>query len=122
MSGSNDFKPSSRAKLEAENRALILKVRELEKRTYHAQTEAELAIGELAHVLDNQAGYLRVGRDRACLYWVRWKWTGDSALAGRYTFASAAALDVALMECMQNVELCLAGKRTAHLDGGTRSR
>lgn len=120
--GYDHSKPPSRAKLAAENHALILKLRELEKRSYEALTEAETVLAELAYCLDQEAGYLRVGRDRAGLYWVRWKWTGDSPLSGRYTFASSERLDVAIFEAMANVGQCLAGKRTAHLDGGTRPR
>lgn len=119
---SNDFKPASRAQLEAENRALRYRVCELEKKHYEALTEAETVLAELAYCLDTNPGYLRVGRDRTLLYWVRWKWTGDHAHAGRYTFASSDRLDVALLESMANVALVLAGKRVSHLDGGTRPR
>lgn len=122
MSGSNDFRRTSRATLEQDYRALMIKYRQLEQEALHACSEEASCLEQVEETLTAHGGYYRVGRDRIGQYWVRYKWTGLHPLAGRYTFGSGTTVYEGLLACDANIIACLAGKRVAHVDKGRGSK
>jgi hypothetical protein len=89
--------------------------KELLNESSKASVDAELAVEELAVLVREHKGYLRVGAGTDGMFWARWKWTAG-VLAGLYVFARQDSLCAALQEvCGRASEVC-EGKRAASLD------
>lgn len=77
---------------------------------------APMLLDDIAHILEKEACYVRIGRSSNGDYWARLKWTGEGSLAGYYTFGSASSLLSALCALLENVEAVYNGTRKAHKD------
>jgi len=76
------------------------------ERAYAALAALEVIEG----LLESDAGYVRIGKDAAGKFYVRWKWTAGS-LGGRYCFAAHRALCTTVEALGQFVDEVRAGKR-----------
>lgn len=119
--GTSTDRKIPRALLEREHHDLVIRVAQLERQREETTDLSTYALEEAAS-LAHQPGYYRMGyQHKGACYWASWKWTAG-ALAGHYTYASAATLAEALaVVCAHQLE-CEAGKRKATVDTSYRKK
>jgi len=90
----------------AQNSETLRRERDTLERAFAALAALEVIEG----LLESDAGYVRIGKDAAGKFYVRWKWT-TGALGGRYCFAAHRALCDTVAALGDFVDEVRAGKR-----------
>jgi hypothetical protein len=79
----------------------------------------ENTIGEMSLICERHAGYWRLGRTSAGMFWVRWKWT-SGVWTGQYVIGGHNSLWDALVACLAEIEAVESGSRKPLFDGPMR--
>lgn len=113
--GRDQTRPMTRKQLEAAYEQAVRDLAARETIHNHVLLLPDVA-EELAHVLQTNIGYWRIGYDHVGeLFWARWKWT-EGYHKGHYVFASQESIQAAVGTVCGHISDVNGGKRKPLLD------